>query len=841
MPLFRQSRAPVLLVAIPLKGSATAIPSQVEVPSAYDSPTLIVKEDMETSKRVKSCSSICSDEAIIYNDKLQMDHCRFDGTKIIPKTNNCNQFAEEHSTDLFQQQEMNIRNRRRTSYSSTSSSSISARPQMRFKNKTKTKVNKPRRHTMAGNRMTNKDFNSHRLYLDSGRASKLTRPPRESAPRQRSRRSEENWTTNTLASKQDLLTLEKNGTDFTIRKEHEHILQEEDQRRNASPKMLQRDRPMRLLDAGRKNLPQVVDDHLTEERIRGIAGHQLGQRNLWSMRSEKSRRASVSFLDQQPSLKQHFFDERRSGREGRRSSLLKAKSERPKKTVFTNVQKESLEDHQRRSKNTEMLKTWSQGHNMKSHSEKNITSESTFKQGDAIPRSLSEGIGYRATNLWTLTRPPESLEEMVPRQLISTYSIRKGSSRRLRDSPPNYMSGDAKTLRTGKEVKREEVSAKKIPSRDLRKSDHILKLNADDSKVQIEDLRSSFLKFSTKCSQYEEQLTARIPEIESTTKEKEDDGVAPQPPSDYFRSSHTTAPKKPNQRNPVTSAKVQKNDLGSSILEFSNKCSQYEDRNKTIFLNQQRDARTRKANKVKGRKQNIGGSRSTFPPFSAFNRSYSVQPQDVNIQNSFGSNETTESFQLRDTNLKKLVDERSTTAFERKTNDPASSFNCSDHNNFDPTSLSNNPQQFDVPNSTLYNSIHLQTKPEHDDKSITTLKISNFSSLQESSAILKSLTQETISAFSKRDLIAASRPSINKNDVPITLPFRRSFPEECIGVVRLIPGNGSCCDCGINSEVDGKPLLWSSVTYGIILCRRCAFHRISKGDKVSVYTFDIKH
>ena len=787
MPWFRQSRAPVLRVVIPLKGSATAIPSQVEVSSAYDAPTLIVKEDMEASKRVNSCSSICSDEAII-NDKLQMDHCRFDGTKIIPKTNDCNQFAEEHSTDLFQQQEMNLRNRRRTSYSSTSSSSISARQQMRFKNTKKTKVNKPRRHTMAGNRMTNKDFNSHRLYLDSGGASKLTRPPRESAPRQRSSRSEENWTTNTLTSKGALLTLEKNGTDFTIRKEHEHILQE-DQRRNASPKMLQRDRPMRLLDAGRKNSLQVVDDHLTEQRIKGIAGHQLGQRNLLSKRSEKSRRASVSFLDQQPSVKQHFFDQRRSGREGRRSSLLKAKSGRPKATVFTNVQKESLEDHQSRSKNTEMLKTWSQGHNMKSHSEKNITSGSTFKQGDKIPRSLSEGIGYRATNLWTLTRPPEPLEEMVadaflvpernlklsdPRQLIGKFS-------RMRDPSPNYISGDTKTLRIGKKFKREEVdhtSAKKTPSNDLHKSDHILKLNGDASKVQIEDLRSSFLKFSTKCSQYEEQLIERIPEIESTAKEKKDDGVvAPQPPSDYFRSSHN-ALKKPIQRNPVSSAKVQKNDLGSSILEFSTKCSQYEDRNKTMFLNQQRDARTRKANKVKGRKLNIGGSRSTFPPFTAFNRSYSAQPQDANIQKSFGSNETAEAFQLKDTNLKKLVEERSTAAFERKTNDPATSFNCSDHNNFDPTSVSYNPQQFDVPNSTLYNSIHLQTKPEHDEKSITTSKTSNVSSLQDSSAILKSLTQETISAFSKRDLIAASRPSINKNDVPITLPFRRSFPEE---------------------------------------------------------------
>lgn len=113
----------------------------------------------------------------------------------------------------------------------------------------------------------------------------------------------------------------------------------------------------------------------------------------------------------------------------------------------------------------------------------------------------------------------------------------------------------------------------------------------------------------------------------------------------------------------------------------------------------------------------------------------------------------------------------------------------------------------------------------------------NLSSLQESSVFLKKMMRETILAFNRRDSIVLSCPSIPKEAIQITLPSCHSFPEDAINIVRLIPGNASCCDCGIGEEIDRTPLLWASVTYGIILCRRCAFQRIANCKQVRFYYY----
>ena len=111
----------------------------------------------------------------------------------------------------------------------------------------------------------------------------------------------------------------------------------------------------------------------------------------------------------------------------------------------------------------------------------------------------------------------------------------------------------------------------------------------------------------------------------------------------------------------------------------------------------------------------------------------------------------------------------------------------------------------------------------------------SISSLQQSSEKLKSMMKDTILAFERRESIVSSRPSIPENTIQLTLPSSHSLPEDTINIVRLIPGNTHCCDCGISEENDGAPILWASVSYGIILCKKCAFERISNNQKVSSF------
>lgn len=77
-----------------------------------------------------------------------------------------------------------------------------------------------------------------------------------------------------------------------------------------------------------------------------------------------------------------------------------------------------------------------------------------------------------------------------------------------------------------------------------------------------------------------------------------------------------------------------------------------------------------------------------------------------------------------------------------------------------------------------------------------------------------------------RRMLGAHKGSTENN-----LPYC-SFPKELLHVIRILPGNSKCCDCG-KAERDGTPLSWASVTYGTLLCKHCAFRHITKSDEVS--------
>ncbi len=126
---------------------------------------------------------------------------------------------------------------------------------------------------------------------------------------------------------------------------------------------------------------------------------------------------------------------------------------------------------------------------------------------------------------------------------------------------------------------------------------------------------------------------------------------------------------------------------------------------------------------------------------------------------------------------------------------------------------------------SLMNS-HLLREEQHHMPSI-------ISCLQKSSLILQKMTRETISALNRRDSILSSCQFKRKGTMGLTLPFCLSFPKEIMTIVRLIPGNSSCCDCGVTEANDKKPLHWACVTYGVILCKGCADQRITKKRQVS--------
>ena len=58
-------------------------------------------------------------------------------------------------------------------------------------------------------------------------------------------------------------------------------------------------------------------------------------------------------------------------------------------------------------------------------------------------------------------------------------------------------------------------------------------------------------------------------------------------------------------------------------------------------------------------------------------------------------------------------------------------------------------------------------------------------------------------------------------------PSYHSFPPACLAMLKKIPGNQRCMDCG-----EHEPQ-WASVSYGALLCLRCSGHHRSLGVQVS--------
>ena len=54
-----------------------------------------------------------------------------------------------------------------------------------------------------------------------------------------------------------------------------------------------------------------------------------------------------------------------------------------------------------------------------------------------------------------------------------------------------------------------------------------------------------------------------------------------------------------------------------------------------------------------------------------------------------------------------------------------------------------------------------------------------------------------------------------------------SFPSACLSLLKALPGNGRCIDCG-----DHDPQ-WATVSYGALLCLNCSGRHRSLGVQVS--------
>jgi hypothetical protein len=56
------------------------------------------------------------------------------------------------------------------------------------------------------------------------------------------------------------------------------------------------------------------------------------------------------------------------------------------------------------------------------------------------------------------------------------------------------------------------------------------------------------------------------------------------------------------------------------------------------------------------------------------------------------------------------------------------------------------------------------------------------------------------------------------------------FPRHILIIMRFLPGNCKCCDCGSpDGNVSGKQITWASIALGTIICDDCAFRHMIEG------------
>ena len=77
------------------------------------------------------------------------------------------------------------------------------------------------------------------------------------------------------------------------------------------------------------------------------------------------------------------------------------------------------------------------------------------------------------------------------------------------------------------------------------------------------------------------------------------------------------------------------------------------------------------------------------------------------------------------------------------------------------------------------------------------------------------------------------------SDIP--LPSRQSYPADCLQILRLLDSNGGCVDCGAGLDGKTEPPMWASISYGTLLCDKCAFVHLTKSEEVSCVKRRRKH
>jgi len=69
--------------------------------------------------------------------------------------------------------------------------------------------------------------------------------------------------------------------------------------------------------------------------------------------------------------------------------------------------------------------------------------------------------------------------------------------------------------------------------------------------------------------------------------------------------------------------------------------------------------------------------------------------------------------------------------------------------------------------------------------------------------------------------------------------FSLRFPQHIFDIVKLLPGNSRCCDCGsLYRQVDKKQLIWAYVAHGTTICDECAFQHLHQGRQVEIKSFE---